>query len=330
MNCPYCRETIEGKRYRTKEHIIPNGLISLYPEQDITFLNDKSFIDNNGLTINDVCNICNNGTLSDLDGYGNGLIRNNFLCSFGIHNNYNNEFDIKLNYHLLSRWLLKIAFNTERLSKGDISWFNNNLDYIIQGEQFYKANFSLFGGLHINMVPVLEEMEGVLPLQIAKDSKLIPLGFKYYRDHRKLQMEYVNSELAEHTYVMRFASAVFLLVLWKDEFEEEKINYDNKIRDLFTFEKLSSEQEDYKLRRVSDALNSKLGYGFINGLQGLIYSEEVIKNSIGGRNFWETRASFAKSFTPEFLQEGRRLVEAVSMPHLNRAARRKAKKKKGK
>ncbi|AYV72448.1 hypothetical protein M1D49_23075 [Bacillus sp. PK3-056] len=327
MECAYCSNQIEGKLVRTKEHIIPNGLIKLFPDEDITFMKERSFKDNNGLTIGDVCNLCNNGVLSDLDGYGNELISNHFMCSFGIANNYNNEFTFEFNFHLLSRWLLKIAYNYDRVEKSDSKWFKENVDYILEGDNKFKGNFSLFAGLHINMLPVPEEVHGKLPLAIIKNPKLWPLGATYSIYNREKNREVsVGSELIENIYVIRFSSAVFLLFLWKEGFEEEKVVFEDKMNRLFPFEKLVLEKKTYQLRRISEAFNSITGYGAISGSRGLEFSEDLIRHSINGRNFWEARAEFVRSMSLEFLEEGRRMIEKIEYPK-NRKQRRMSGKK---
>ncbi|MYL47674.1 hypothetical protein GLV94_18705 [Virgibacillus halodenitrificans] len=301
---------------RTKEHIIPNGLIKLFPDEGITFMKERSFKDNNGLTIRDVCNVCNNEILSDLDSYGNELIGKQFMCSFGIAENYNKEFQFEFNYHLLSRWLLKIAYNYDRVEKSDVNWFKDSVNYIREGEENFKGNFSLFAGIHINMLPVPEEVHGKLSLSIIKNPKLFPLGVTYtvYNKERNREV-LISSELIENVYLIRFASAVFLLVLWKEEYEKEKNMFEEKVNKLFTFEKLTPKKTLYKLRRVSEAFNCTTGYGGISGKQGLTFSEELIRSSIQGRNFWEARAKFSKLFSPDYFEEGRKLIEAIDYPN---------------
>ncbi|KPH76565.1 MULTISPECIES: hypothetical protein [Bacillaceae] len=324
MECAYCNNKMGGSLVRTKEHIIPDGLIKLFPEEDITFIKDKSFKDNNGLTIKDVCNICNNGVLSDLDSYGNGIIANHFMCSFGIADNYNREFQFEFNYHLLSRWLLKIAYNYERVYKSNTKWFKDNVNYILKGEKYFKDNISLFAGLHVNMIPVPEDVHGKFSLSIIKNPKLLPLGVTYsiYNEERNKEM-LISSGQIENIYVIRFASAVFLIILWMDVDEKEKYLIEEKINNLFTFEKLIPEKNLYKVRRVSEAFNCTTGYGAISGKIGLELSEKLIKHSIGGRNFWEARAKFTKLFPADYFDKGRRMIEEIEYPQTQNKNKKK-------
>ena len=76
--CAYCKREFFGEVKRTAEHIFPQTLLQLYPEQDVSFTPEKIFKDNSGLTIADVCAGCNNGALSELDSYGGELIKKQF------------------------------------------------------------------------------------------------------------------------------------------------------------------------------------------------------------------------------------------------------------
>lgn len=73
--CAYCDREFGNGLKRSAEHIFPQTLLDLYPEQDVSFTPERVFKDNKGLTIADVCNECNNGKLSELDNYGGNLIR---------------------------------------------------------------------------------------------------------------------------------------------------------------------------------------------------------------------------------------------------------------
>ena len=62
-HCAYCGIPLV-KKIKSREHIIPNGLLKLFPEQNITFTANKAYKDNFGQAISDVCTICNGGYLS--------------------------------------------------------------------------------------------------------------------------------------------------------------------------------------------------------------------------------------------------------------------------
>jgi hypothetical protein len=106
--CAYCG--VEGKM--TREHVIPNGFIKdMNIEEQITWLNKAPVrVIESEIKVKDVCSKCNNGKLSELDDYALKLIKE-----------YNNKIEIntkklffKCDYSKLSRWLLKVCFNSAR------------------------------------------------------------------------------------------------------------------------------------------------------------------------------------------------------------------------
>ncbi|PFR65842.1 hypothetical protein COK37_21075 [Bacillus thuringiensis] len=72
------------------------------------------FKDNRGPVISDVCQDCNNGFLSHLDTEGKNLISKYVLAKY-------DEVQIKYNYLMLARWLMKIVYSGERASKEEAS-----------------------------------------------------------------------------------------------------------------------------------------------------------------------------------------------------------------
>jgi len=128
--CSYCAKLFDsGEHRKTAEHIFPRGIIQLFPEQNISFLVGKKFIDNNGLVIKDVCQKCNSFYLSYLDKYGKDLISTQFLLPIPTEN-MNDKFSKEIDYHLVLRWLLKIIYNDRRREKKDCSWFHSAMGYI--------------------------------------------------------------------------------------------------------------------------------------------------------------------------------------------------------
>lgn len=149
--CAYCGKVLV-KNIKSKEHIIQNGLIELFPDQNITFTSDRAYKDNNGQSISDVCKICNNGVLSRLDDYGIKLIKDNFMQKFRPDDKLNISFD----FNKMCRWLLKIAFNHERVEKNSCTWFKRNMDYI-NDTSHTSERCSVLAGLHVDMNSLGEE-----------------------------------------------------------------------------------------------------------------------------------------------------------------------------
>ncbi|MBM6723343.1 hypothetical protein [Pseudoflavonifractor phocaeensis] len=122
--CQYCFKPFDnGEHRKTAEHIFPAGIIALYPEQQISFPGNRAaFVDNRGMTISDVCKRCNNFELSRLDSYGKSVIEEQFLEEIPA-SQYDKFFTKRLDYMLLTRWILKIIYNSERALHNDVTVF---------------------------------------------------------------------------------------------------------------------------------------------------------------------------------------------------------------
>ena len=126
--CAYC-----GKPGPlTKEHVAPSFLYKANPGSDFGFnLRAGRFI--SGETqIKDVCSICNNEHLSQLDQYAR-----DFYVQNGIHCLVTVEKTIRLRYDflLLSRFLLKVTYNCLRYKAQDEEWLVPFRDYILHGSK---------------------------------------------------------------------------------------------------------------------------------------------------------------------------------------------------
>jgi hypothetical protein len=78
-------------------------------------------------TIRDVCAVCNNGELSTLDNY----ICQVFDRDFSVIRDRGEKVALEYDYHLLKRWLLKMSYNSARMSGSDIPGFQPLLPYIM-------------------------------------------------------------------------------------------------------------------------------------------------------------------------------------------------------
>lgn len=111
--CAYCGQS----RKLTLEHIWPRAFIKAAPTYTARFSKPARKILAAEHTIRDVCGECNNGPLSKLDAYAIQLYQT-YFCHFArplrpVHFEYD--------YATLTRWLLKVAFNTARASKTDVA-----------------------------------------------------------------------------------------------------------------------------------------------------------------------------------------------------------------
>ncbi|WP_297418870.1 hypothetical protein [Clostridium sp.] len=278
--CAYCSKPLV-KNIKTKEHIIPKGLIELFPEQNITFTADRAYKDNNGQSISDVCKICNNGVLSELDVYGINLIKNNFMQKFKPDDNLNISFD----FDKMCRWLLKIAFNHERVEKNSCTWFKRNIDYI-NGISNTSERCSVFAGLHVDMNPLGEENDLYLPLNIGSDLKFYDTGIVSYSGLmngkiKESTTEPLNFKEIYKSYSFRFASARFILILWKNTTlmndMEEVENLEILIETLFPYKNIN--KSEITLERANDNLSGRFS-NLIIGNVGMSIMDNMVRSMI--------------------------------------------------
>lgn len=309
--CAYCKKATNDL---TGEHVIPNGLLNLYPDQDITFSQDKKYKDNEGLTINDVCASCNNDLLGDLDGYGVSLIKENFMHDFKSDEKY----VLSYNYNKLSRWLMKIAYNTDRVSKIDNAVIKNTTRYILHADDNEKPLFSIFGGLYVDMTAFGVQNEGLyyLPLQVIRQPYLQPKGLliEYLNDTSTKEFNSFELKNAYTWYVFRFASAIFILILWNynamtDEIQDDK----NKFIDYFPYHEFLENSSQITLERVTDNFMCK-NIAVIDGKEGIAATDKYIEKVLGNRSIYEVRNEMDKFFTPERIKKGRLLNELIMFP----------------
>lgn len=112
--CSYCEE----EKPLTKEHLWPASLHRRNKEanaqqKSIFWLLRLGKEIPSEPQIKDVCEKCNNGVLSDLDGYACDLFDSTFIHL----PEYGEEISFSFDYHKLKRWLLKVSYNSARVNK---------------------------------------------------------------------------------------------------------------------------------------------------------------------------------------------------------------------
>lgn len=124
MSCAYCGI----RRALTKEHIWPRWLHDIEDHQlKYNFAANKVMPDEQ--VIRDVCAACNNGPLSRLDEYGRQL----YEKYFGRTYHEARKLRFRYNFESLSKWLIKIAYNTSRVaSANDVEILKTYAPYIIE------------------------------------------------------------------------------------------------------------------------------------------------------------------------------------------------------
>lgn len=296
--CAYCGKVLV-KNIKSKEHIIPNGLIELFPDQNISFTSNRAYKDNKGQSISDVCKICNNGVLSRLDDYGINLIKDNFMHKFRPDDKLNISFD----FNKMCRWLLKIAFNHERVEKNSCTWFKRNIDYI-NGISNTSERCSVFAGLHVDMNPLGEENDLYLPLSIGSDLKFYDTGILSHCALMNGRIENstrdpLNFKDIYKSYSFRFASARFILILWKSTALINDIgNIEKLIEALFPYKNIN--KCEITLERANDNLSGIFG-NLIIGNVGMSMMDDMVRNMVPDlegtqKHFREFRNSRDRTF----------------------------------
>jgi hypothetical protein len=123
--CPYCANLCKP----TREHVIPEWYTTAVGKEDLETFNALRPTKHlkGDLEIKDVCEICNNGVLSDLDAYGKEL-----YLRYWERSAYRNEtIEFEYDYQRLVRWLLKLCFNSARAHNADVTILSKYARYIL-------------------------------------------------------------------------------------------------------------------------------------------------------------------------------------------------------
>lgn len=151
--CIYC-----GKSEKlTREHILPSFVYQHYYQIEdqntvVGWREKPEKVISGEAKIKDVCSNCNNIILSEYDSHAKdvlesaGIFQKNFLCK---------ETSFHYDYALLSRWLLKVAYNSSRASGKQIKEFEG-FKYYILDKTLENSGFFLTCGL-LKPVKLTEE-----------------------------------------------------------------------------------------------------------------------------------------------------------------------------
>ncbi|EKO3407934.1 hypothetical protein R1U54_000069 [Vibrio fluvialis] len=150
--CAYCGE--DGKV--TREHIIPDFLYKYQKDYGgHVGWNDKAkkIVPSEG-KIKDVCATCNNVALGGLDGFAKTMLQESGVLT---QNYLQPNLNLKYDYNLLKRWLLKISFNSARAADNNPYAFKRFIQYMLGHEQECKDVIILVG-LYKPEILTIEEM----------------------------------------------------------------------------------------------------------------------------------------------------------------------------
>lgn len=315
--CPYCgNEMGEDARKITQEHVIPKSLLQLYPEQDITFDLKRNIVNNDGITIGDVCEVCNGGVLSQLDSYGKELIASNFYHPYQ-YEDYYQVFQIELDTEKFMRWILKILYNEIRREKKPTDEIEKYIPFIMTGEAV-TARAGFFLGLHVNLNPMSEEYFGIKPLQINMEPQFFAEDFRRGAD--QVRFSIVGKK---QSFSIRFGNCIVYVVFWDENADESMIEQISETLETeYRFRELKINSNVYPVRCVSSPTNVMLGnYAHFLSEKEVMETISGIEDSLHGRTIPVARQQFEELWDDEMTKEGRAFVEATMFPD-NRKKRR--------
>ncbi len=252
MICAYCKED----RKVSKEHIIPASIIQLFPECTLAFHKEGYYIGE--AVIKDVCETCNNIELGKLDSYGKMIIENHFVQEYERDAKVKFEYD----FNLLSRWLIKILFNDDRANKGNLEWYENHINYILNAEDIETTKVSLFAGLAINSSPMPAFWANNRIINIIHNPVFVLEGlfeqldaegtlFNPRKNYNDIHVEKLFSK-----HLIQFGSVIFIIFLWEDDVSSEHINkYEQVIQMMFPYKTLCRDEGKATISRCTHAYN---------------------------------------------------------------------------
>lgn len=315
--CAYCKKEFDSKRKRSAEHIFPQVLLELFPEQDVSFTPERTFKDNFGLTIADVCSECNNGILSELDQYGGNLIKEQFLEEID-YDLKDSEVEKVIDYSIFSKWVIKITYNYMRSRKMDCSFIMKYIDCIMEDKEM-PDDFNIFMGVHVNTAPLPERCYEYKPLEIVEEPRLIgtALGLSMMFD---LPLDYnrVIISDSEATFCLRFGNAIIYIVFWENNTKTMRTRYIDLLQREFNFKMLKSRKNKYKLKRVTASSNISMGYWHLLSKSALQQDDMLVESLIQGRNVKAVRKSFESMRSEADWRASQLLVEREMFPENRR------------
>ena len=229
MICAYCGKERKG----TKEHIISNGILDLFPECFATIDSERNGVYTRDPVIKDVCAECNSKHLSYIDSYAKNIVNKYFTIKYKKDDTLPFDYD----YVMIQKMCLKFAYNDLRSRKKDISFFDDEVkDYLLHEENNEPlTNITLLSGLAVNTSLVPDSFFGNRKLRWG-DSPLflstsIVNDIDYNTGHVTMlkEMEKEEFEKCVLSFVFRFNSLQLLLLCWDKDIENDTLEKNNII-----------------------------------------------------------------------------------------------------
>ena len=168
--CAYCSK----EEKMTREHIIPKFLYDF--QNSIS----KSYVGWNEIAekmikgegkVKDVCAECNNEKLGTLDGAAKEMLENANLL---VHNYTKKTIELRYDFDLLVRWLMKVSFNSTRVDSAHSYMFEPYIPYMIDGKnRVLRSNIAVMAYFSAPQAIDKSNYKGLPFSNIADESEIV-------------------------------------------------------------------------------------------------------------------------------------------------------------
>jgi hypothetical protein len=181
-----------------------------------------------------------------LDSIGTNFIKEYFLSNI----NPNINLTVKYNFMALSKWIMKIIYNSNRqYKKAAHPWFEENSRYIVGLEDEPSLKYSLLLGFFVDLAPI----PGMFP---DKPFEVIMNPTCVMSDKLGPPFDLYQIPQEEFHYLLRVGNAIFLLIVWNGETSnDEKIQLEEEIQEKFPYSVLYPGNATAVITRASDCIN---------------------------------------------------------------------------
>ncbi len=220
--CVYCGSDEKN----TREHIISNSILSLFPECYLTFDYVRNCVHKSDPVVNDVCKDCNS-TISYIDAYAGDLIDKYFIKNY----EKDDELDFEYDYTMIQKMLIKFAYNDIRAHRDDVSFFTDKIKEFILNKNIITEikNVTILAGITTNTTPISQALMGNEKLSWSKNPMFLKNSILEYVDplsgkvHFREKLEEQEFKKMEFSYFFKFNSVQFILICWKIDITKQQL-----------------------------------------------------------------------------------------------------------
>lgn len=307
--CAYCGKDTKG----TKEHIISNGILDLFPECFLTIDETKKIVHEADPVIKDVCADCNNNKISYIDSYAKEMVEKYFLKKYDKDSKVEFEYD----YALMQKVLLKYAYNDLRVHKKNIDFYDKSiLSYLISEEDNVpKRNVIVLGGLAVNTSPVPDFLFGNQKLQWLRNPVLfansIVMNLNYDTGEIMIRdpFEIEKFDDLKFSYIFRFNSGQFIILCFDNDILDERLEQIKIVLGVqYPYVVLDEENKKILSRCTSEMTYHRIGLVDVSWGQGLFDEISIMRELAApeSKNYYEKMTKKWEIYEKELAKEHKR------------------------